>query len=174
MTEDVSTNEGTSIINLSFIDGVSLYCCGTPIINGSKIVCPYGDSFEIDDGTILAGYAALANVTSLDAVSTSSNLSSSSNSTFSYSTCSDLSSCHDVAIGAGVGVPLGIIALAACAWAFYERSRANLMFFDKNKTKTQEHEMAGSVSYSAIKTSTPGLTELDTGGQHTPELMARE
>lgn len=28
---------------------------------------------------------------------------------------------HDVAIGVGVGVPLGVIAIASIAWALYER-----------------------------------------------------
>lgn len=39
----------------------------------------------------------------------------------------DGGTCHDTAIGAGVGVPLGVIALASLAWAFFERKRVRAM-----------------------------------------------
>jgi hypothetical protein len=36
-------------------------------------------------------------------------------------------SCHDIAIGAGVGVPLGVIALMTLGWALFERRARRAM-----------------------------------------------
>lgn len=77
-----------------------------------------------------------------------------------------------MAIGAGVGVPLGIIALAACAWAFYERKRANLMAHNNEEANMRIHEMAASGPYSSLKSAIP--VELDSNRLRTPELMDRE
>lgn len=133
---------GCSIINLAFLDGVSTYCCGTPVIDGDSIVCPYGyDAFQLDDASVLPGHALLANVSSLSAPSPSTSSASNSSTSFpsgnttitsspshpssSSSSSSSTSNSHDVAIGAGLGVPLGLIAIASLFWAFWERKRAN-------------------------------------------------
>ncbi|KAJ5672608.1 hypothetical protein N7507_001735 [Penicillium longicatenatum] len=125
--QDVTKSEGASIINLSLINGTSLYCCGTPIYNGSEIVCPYGDSFRLDDADIILERAALVNVTDITSDSTNSTTTVTANSTTSSPSSSAVasSSSHDVAIGAGVGVPLGIIAIGTLVWALWERRRAN-------------------------------------------------
>ena len=131
---------GASIINLTFINNTAIYCCGTPIIAGGKIVCPDNPSsgFEVPTGWPIPGRALLANSTILDAVAVTSSInatastlstssSSSSNSSLppspsgSSNTCS---TCHETAIGAGVGVPLGVIALFSIIWALFERRRA--------------------------------------------------
>ncbi|KAJ5450253.1 uncharacterized protein N7458_006702 [Penicillium daleae] len=131
---------GASIINLSFYNNTAIYCCGTPIIDGDKIVCPDNPTsgFEVPTGWPIPGRALLANSTLLDAIATTSSpsatasvssssstspttSSSSSSSSGSTATCS---TCHETAIGAGVGVPLGVIALLSIVWALFERRRA--------------------------------------------------
>ncbi|KAJ5883525.1 uncharacterized protein N7473_010411 [Penicillium subrubescens] len=127
---------GASIINLSFYNKTAIYCCGTPIIDGDKIVCPDNPTsgFEVPSGWPIPGRALLANSTLLDAIATTTSPSatasvstssspssvppSSSNSTATCSTC------HETAIGAGVGAPLGAIALFSIIWALFERRRA--------------------------------------------------
>ncbi|GMF72929.1 unnamed protein product [Aspergillus oryzae] len=97
------------------INGLAEYCCNDPVSNGSEVTCnsASGSPFFVPDATLVAGYAALANVSSLSASTSASNSTSSSSSSSSNS--------RDVAIGAGVGVPLGVIALGAIAWALWER-----------------------------------------------------
>ncbi|KAJ5759913.1 hypothetical protein N7520_007069 [Penicillium odoratum] len=159
---------GASIINLSLINGTSLYCCGTPIYNGSDIVCPYGNAFRLDDAKIILGRAALANVTS-DSSSNSTN-STAVISSNSSTTSSSASSSHDVAIGAGVGVPLGVIAIGTLLWALWERRRANRL--SRSLRPEVANEVYGS-SPSAIITNRSAPTELDPQ-RPIPELMARD
>lgn len=171
--EDTFENEGASIINLSFINGTSTYCCGTPIIDGDDIVCPFGkDSFEIDDGEILPGYNALANVTTLSASTNSSSNSTTSCPTINTTT-SPSSGSHDVALGAGLGVPLGVIALGSLIWGFMERRRANrLSKAVSNSTPATEfvgHSVNPQVT---ANTESSGPSELDTS-RRMPELEAR-
>jgi hypothetical protein len=107
---------GCSIINLTYENGIATYCCGTPITNGTNVICPEGmDSFHIPTGHALTGVALLSNV------------SSSSATTEPSSTDTPTRSCHDTAIGAGVGVPLGVIALMTLAWAIFERRARRAM-----------------------------------------------
>ncbi|KAJ5947463.1 hypothetical protein N7466_000478 [Penicillium verhagenii] len=163
--QDVTKSEGASIINLSLINGTSLYCCGTPIYNGTEIVCPYGDSFTMDDGEIILGRAALTNATTVSSsnATNSTSVVSSNSSTTSSSASSVPSSgnSHDVAIGAGVGVPLGLIALGTIAWALWERRRANKL----SQSLVAQGSYTGS---SMIKSSAP--TELESH-RPVPELM---
>jgi hypothetical protein len=114
----VSTSSAVSLVSLGKGDnGAVPYCCGVPVSNGSDVVCRDGHSVQVPDGKIVAGYAALANVSSLDggnsSVSTSTNSSSASANTSTPS--------HEVAVGVGVGVPLAVIALASVVWAIWER-----------------------------------------------------
>ncbi|KAL4882373.1 hypothetical protein BJY04DRAFT_40453 [Aspergillus karnatakaensis] len=112
---DVNPDGGCSIVNFSFRQGVSRYCCGTAISNGSSLACRDGDDFTVPTGQVLAGFALLENVTALN------QSSNTPNSPPSIITGSE--ECHETAIGAGVGVPLGVIALASIAWALFERRR---------------------------------------------------
>ncbi|PYI24417.1 hypothetical protein BO99DRAFT_298675, partial [Aspergillus violaceofuscus CBS 115571] len=127
--QDNNPTGGCSIINLKYYDGVSTYCCGTPVANNdSEVVCPdNASSFEVQTGHAMVGYAMLANVSTLDATTTTTTCSSSNEtSTLANATasCTKGVSSHDAAIGAGVGVPLGVIALASIVWALFERRRA--------------------------------------------------
>jgi hypothetical protein len=173
--EDTFENMGASIINLNFINGTSTYCCGTPIIDGEDIVCPFGkDSFQIDDGEILTGHTALANVTSLSASTNSSSNSSTSCPPIQTSTPSSSGS-HDVALGAGLGVPLGVIALGSLVWGFMERKRANkLSKAVANSTAPATGFIGHPVNPEVpAKTVSSGPSELDTN-RRMPELEARD
>ncbi|KAJ5099484.1 hypothetical protein N7532_006485 [Penicillium argentinense] len=172
--QDTFDDKGASIINLSFINGTSKYCCGTPVINGSEIVCPFEkDSFEIDDGEILAGHTALQNVTSLSA---SSNSSNSSGICPTATSSPSSSGSHDVAIGAGLGVPLGLVALGSLVWAFMERRRANRL----SKAMANSTAPGPSFNGAPVAVEAPSgkaasrPSELDSRGTgHMPELEAR-
>ncbi|KAJ9405547.1 hypothetical protein DTO045G8_6764 [Paecilomyces variotii] len=68
----------------------------------------------------MPGVAALAVSSSSTASPASNNSISNPSSNSSHCNTSDYSS-RGTAIGAGVGVPLGIISIASIAWAFWER-----------------------------------------------------
>ncbi|KAJ5735635.1 uncharacterized protein N7483_000760 [Penicillium malachiteum] len=123
--QDVLPDEGTSIINLSYENGISLYCCGTPVYNGSAIVCPYGNSFELDDGSAILGRAALVNATTKTSTTSNATTTTSSNSSAITTSSSSSDNSHNVAIGVGVGIPLFVIAVGTLLWALWERRRAN-------------------------------------------------
>lgn len=81
----------------------ALYCCGTLTASDNQTRCRDGDPFTIQDAHIQLGYALLSDVQSVPSSSMSPSPSSTDNSGTS----------HEAAIGAGVGVPLGVIALAS-------------------------------------------------------------
>ncbi|KAB8200543.1 hypothetical protein BDV34DRAFT_204596 [Aspergillus parasiticus] len=121
---NVSRSSGSSLFPLGLnSNGLAEYCCNQPVSNGSEVTCnsASGSPFFVPDATLVAGYAALANVSSLSASTSASNSTSSSSPSPSSSSSSSSSNSRDVAIGAGVGVPLGVIALGAIAWALWER-----------------------------------------------------
>ncbi|KAL5332125.1 hypothetical protein BJX70DRAFT_393211 [Aspergillus crustosus] len=108
---DDNPDGGSSIVNLSFRNRVSRYCCGTAISNGSILTCREGESFAVPNGDVLPGYALLANVSSL----------SQRQQNHTIPILGSNPECHETAIGAGVGVPLGVLALGSIAWALFER-----------------------------------------------------
>lgn len=77
------------------------YCCDAVVSNGTNAVCPHGeDSFKLGHGEAIPGRAYLSNCTA-----SHHNIE------------------NDVVIGAGVGIPLGLLFLMALAWAFVERKK---------------------------------------------------
>ncbi|KNG91689.1 hypothetical protein ANOM_000190 [Aspergillus nomiae NRRL 13137] len=122
---------GASITNVGFSSGKATYCCGSPRTNGSTVICLASESdnnsdvpFSIQDGNPILSAGMLQNITTLDATNSSSS-DSNSNSNSSTATPATCPSSHDTAIGAGVGVPLGVIAILLLIWALYERRRAS-------------------------------------------------
>ena len=105
------------------------YCCSqveSTGAEGANATCIYDDEgpFTIEDSNMLYGFAKLqgvqdpsTNTTSPTPANTTNDMGSSS----SHTDNSGNSHKREVAIGAGVGVPLGVIAAAAIAWGFYER-----------------------------------------------------
>ncbi|PLB55449.1 hypothetical protein P170DRAFT_461324 [Aspergillus steynii IBT 23096] len=108
---------GCSITSLLFLDGISTYCCGNPIYDEStgNVTCPNGEKpFEMPSAKVLLGRAALANGTAGDGTA---------NTGMVDDRCGVSAEERAVrtAIGAGVGLPLGVVALLALGWAFWER-----------------------------------------------------
>lgn len=146
---------GSSIVNIFFnsTTGVSDYCCGTPIGtgDGSAVQCQYDQpSFTLPQASILPGYAALEDYTKTTSVPDA--------------TCSDSSS-SDVALGAGLGVPLGVIALGSLLWGLYERRRAKKLrqALMENNMPTQGFIATPSTVESYARTKSSAPTELDSG-----------
>lgn len=120
--ENDNRGGGCSIVNLEFEndDGKSTYCCGNPISgSGTTAECPTESQFTLEDAQAVPGYALLSNLSNFyvsgSAPSSSANPSILPAPTMSSSDSGDGDTCHDTAIGAGVGVPLGVIALASLA-----------------------------------------------------------
>ncbi|PWY69043.1 hypothetical protein BO94DRAFT_527598 [Aspergillus sclerotioniger CBS 115572] len=123
---------GAPIIGIgSDSSGNSKYCCGFQVKNNGSSECVDGDTaFTLDDGEMILGKAALENVTS----SSSSSATSTSTGTMSTATVvetmcsasdngSHCGTSNATAVGAGVGVPLGVLAVSAAIWALWERGR---------------------------------------------------
>ncbi|KAL3482287.1 hypothetical protein BJX99DRAFT_252994 [Aspergillus californicus] len=107
-------------------DGRAIYCCGYGSDSGSSTstTCADGDApFVLEDGEIIYSRAALADVntnsTDSDSCPTADPTAGGSSGDDPGSHCSS----NDTAIGPGVGVPLGVLALSAVAWALWERRR---------------------------------------------------
>jgi hypothetical protein len=111
---DSSFNEsGCSIVLYTYLDSTAKYCCNNIVADDNTAICANNyTTFEIPDASIVPGYNLMADYV----------LANSTNSTNSTKSSSS-SSNHDTAIGAGVGVPLGVIALASIAWALWERRK---------------------------------------------------
>jgi hypothetical protein len=124
--ENSTPTVGASISNIYFNGSVSLYCCGSPIAVGSSVVCPSesdndGQPFTVKSGRVIPARALLENVPSLSGTFSTGN-STSNNTSNDPGSCK---TCHGTAIGAGVGVPLGALALLFVIWAIVERRRAS-------------------------------------------------
>ncbi|GAD97683.1 hypothetical protein AOR_1_1136194 [Paecilomyces variotii No. 5] len=117
----INPSSGFPIVAAAYNGSSTTYCCGTASYENGEVTCGFGTA-SVPAGTAIPGVAALAvsSSTASPASNTSSNSSSFGNCSNSRADSSDCSS-HDTAIGAGVGVPLGAIAIASLAWAFWER-----------------------------------------------------
>lgn len=119
-------NDGYPLVNVGYSGRSSKYCCGAVAYKDGEITCAAeGDPFSIDFGTAVPGVAGLANTTSTEGNATATVCEDSGSNATSGSSAEEeaekKSVKYDVAIGAGVGVPLGVVALASIAWALYER-----------------------------------------------------
>ncbi|KAF5854954.1 hypothetical protein ETB97_010489 [Aspergillus alliaceus] len=173
--KNATPSKGASIINLGFSSGSATYCCGSPVTNGSNVVCPSDESdngsnvpFTIQDGNPIMNTALLLNISSLDA-------SDSSLSNSSHATPTTCPSSHETAIGVGIGVPLGAIAVLLFIWALLERRRANRAMQPMHTVAMNggsgAFEHAGAGPYMNITdTSGPPPVELDYS-QPLPESM---
>ncbi|GMG30447.1 unnamed protein product [Aspergillus oryzae] len=163
--ENATPSIGASITNVGFSSGkAATYCCGSPRTNGSSVVCLTSESdsnsnvpFTIQDGSPILGAAMLQNVTTLDTTDSSS--SDSNSSTATPTTC--LPS-HDVAIGAGVGVPLGAIAILLLIWALLERRKAS------RALQSQPAALGGGYSASGHATAAAAYMNITEMNAHPP------
>lgn len=112
---------GVTLVLLNNTDGEVEYCCNSIVGNagggGAGIKCDRGNNpikLPDNDIAIVPERALLANYT---AVSTVSN-----NSTADTSASDDCDP-NPIALGVGLAVPLGVIAIGAIAWVFWERRK---------------------------------------------------
>ncbi|KAE8352058.1 hypothetical protein BDV28DRAFT_8529 [Aspergillus coremiiformis] len=179
-------NNGYPIVNVGYSGGTSTYCCGAVAFKDGKITCQAeGDPFRIDFGTAIPGVAGLARNMSCSTTTSSSNSTesgSTGNSTESGSTgnatCENTGpadrngSTRDVAIGAGVGVPLGVVALLSMGWALYERRQRQVAervgMAVPGKEEGEDGPLRGmgdghAVPAELVDSGRPVLSELDAG-----------
>ncbi|OJJ78579.1 uncharacterized protein ASPGLDRAFT_53508 [Aspergillus glaucus CBS 516.65] len=105
--ESDNPNGGCAIIPLEANGEDTTYCCNAITSNGSAAVCANKeDSFKLASGTAIQGRAYLSNLTAKDSGNNNN---------------------RDVAIGAGVGVPLGVLFLTALGWALFERKKRHAL-----------------------------------------------
>ncbi|OJD10925.1 hypothetical protein AJ78_08188 [Emergomyces pasteurianus Ep9510] len=140
---------GFPVVNFGYSGKDSKYCCGGVSIVDGKLGCMNGDaSFTLPRGEAILGVAGLAgnNSSPNDPSTTTSTTNPQPTPTHPGTTAPTPSpeltcpTSHDTAIGVGIGVPLGVIALAALAWAMWER---------RGKRQALAAAAAGGAVYSA-------------------------
>lgn len=124
-------NKGCALPFYHFMDKKPYYCANSVVVNSSgDLACYAGSPFTLNSGELVSGKAALANYTS-------GNISSNSTSDSSTTACPITPSDENkgandntegknnnaVVIGAGVGIPLGVLLLTALGWALFERRK---------------------------------------------------
>lgn len=124
------TGSNAPIVSVGLNDNSrAIYCCGYQSENNNATRCSNGDApFVLEDGNMIFGRAALVNATAsqLNPSTTSGLVASITGATNTTSGNDECFSSHNnsTAIGVGVGVPLGVLALCAVAWALTERRRS--------------------------------------------------
>ncbi|RWA09606.1 hypothetical protein EKO27_g5498 [Xylaria grammica] len=118
---NVSIDKGIPLGLYSFGNSApSQYCCGTAVLQraGPSLGCAWSPQpFTLEPGSIIADRGILKGY--VQAGSGNPNSTAPANST--CPTNNNTSSHAVLAVGAGLGIPLGIFAIAALAWAFWER-----------------------------------------------------
>ncbi|EBA27450.1 conserved hypothetical protein [Aspergillus fumigatus Af293] len=126
---NINRKSGYPIVNMGYDTKTPKYCCGSVVDNQ----CKDGDPFTIGNGAVIPEVAALAGYVKASAITDTTCSNSLSITTSSNSASTAITACptstgdntspssHDLAIGVGVGVPLGVIALASIVWALWER-----------------------------------------------------
>ncbi|RDW68853.1 uncharacterized protein DSM5745_08613 [Aspergillus mulundensis] len=103
------------------INGIQ-YCCNSiknnPNVSDPLPACWYGSKFGMEQGAMMPGVAALQ-----DLVTANNTNTTRTNTTGAFSDCPECEETNDVAIGVGIGVPLGVMVLTAVAWALWERRK---------------------------------------------------
>ncbi|OJJ00941.1 hypothetical protein ASPVEDRAFT_107469, partial [Aspergillus versicolor CBS 583.65] len=118
---DCNPDGGCGLFTFSYKSKVAQYCCGSADVSNTTTKCYDGsNAFRVPDAEAVPGYALLGNITSFNA---STDSPDSPNNTSCPIEQTNTSSCHETAVGAGIGVPLGVIALASVAWALWERRK---------------------------------------------------
>ena len=127
--------------------------------------------FKLPDGSPIPGVTALSgyNKTSNSTSSSMANTTTAADAATSGSTKGQRDHSKEVAIGAGVGVPLGVISLLALAWGLWERrQRKQILAQPPPPPLTPNHRSPGysKVDPVQLPSSPVRLAELDGGKQH--------
>lgn len=120
MAADSVRNTGVHIYNVDYNLANSQYCCGKVTYDQAGPSCAHDQPFYLPPATAIPGVAGLATA-SASTASASTTASPGSPGSTTTVPAQTSSSSHDIAIGAGVGVPLGVIAIASLVWALWER-----------------------------------------------------
>lgn len=161
-----------------------LYCCvGSEYGNDYSSACADGsDPFTLPSASLIYGVAALSTAQVISSSTTSSTATStpaaaSGTDRSAGDTCSD-SGAQIGAIGAGVGVSLGVISIGALLWAFWERRQklraraAQVVTFPKPGYEVPEgYQYANS---STPATYSPHIYSTPTSVAHPHELGPNE
>ncbi|KAJ5969610.1 hypothetical protein N7501_005858 [Penicillium viridicatum] len=134
--KDAQQGAGAAIVPLNTTGSESTFCCNSLFVNSTsdEMICGYvkGSPQQplttIVDGAAIPGVAALSNLVK-DSNDTSSVVSNDANTTTRSGPYITGNDSKDVAIGAGVGVPLGVIALISIGWALWERRKRKRLSF---------------------------------------------
>ncbi|EEQ27438.1 conserved hypothetical protein [Microsporum canis CBS 113480] len=134
---------GCSIVLYSFLKGTALYCANSIVSNSSDSITCAGNTepFLINDGDVITNKALLERAScSVPRLNpTASNSDGTHASATSVPVEHETSGASNVAIGAGVGVPLGLLAIGAIGWALYERKKRYRLInsYSSQSTETQ-------------------------------------
>ncbi|KAJ5825324.1 hypothetical protein N7474_002462 [Penicillium riverlandense] len=130
---------GAALVLFNSTGSDSYYCCNSVIAEDNAATCSNSMTgepstpFKVNNAELVPGVAALSNLVKKSKLShiashaapqtepTKHTTNSSTEELNSNNTTCD--SNKDVAIGAGVGVPLGLLAIAFLVWALWERRR---------------------------------------------------
>ncbi|CAI7601877.1 unnamed protein product [Penicillium discolor] len=134
-SKDAQQGSGAAVVPLTTPGPETVYCCNGLVANGTSegLICGNvkgspQQPFTVASGTAIPGVAALSDLMKRTD-DTSPTVTNDTNTTRTAS-CITSTDSNDVAIGAGVGVPLGITALHSIGWALWERrkrKRASLL-----------------------------------------------
>ncbi|CBF87717.1 predicted protein [Aspergillus nidulans FGSC A4] len=125
---NIQRNTGCAIVPYNSTDQGVYYCCNSIVNNvtGPNPSCDLDlEPFTLQSATIVPGAGLLKNYVELSDSDNTSNTTA-RNKTNACADADTLDANIDaktVAVGAGLGVPLGVLALAGFVWAMYERRR---------------------------------------------------
>ncbi|CAG8247012.1 unnamed protein product [Penicillium olsonii] len=177
LCEKAQPGTGVAIMLFNGTGSAASYCCNSVLTNATtgENMCSDVDgspqsSFTITEGEIIPGTAALSDLVRKSDKSSSSVVTNTSRaSTESESTKEDHS--KEVAIGAGVGVPLGVLALAAVGWALSERRKRKRAYFQPEQSDHLAHSVQPVQPVVAHERSVE-MGELDPDGSKPPEMYS--
>ncbi|KAL4814087.1 hypothetical protein BDW67DRAFT_94499 [Aspergillus spinulosporus] len=127
---NIQRNTGCAIVPYNSTDQGVYYCCNSIVNNvtGPNPSCDLNlEPFTLQSATIVPGAGLLKNYVEL---SDSDNITNTNGTALNRTdACADSktsgsnTNAKTVAVGTGLGVPLGVLALAGFVWAMYERRR---------------------------------------------------
>ncbi|KAL4734490.1 hypothetical protein BDV11DRAFT_198121 [Aspergillus similis] len=140
------TSGGYPVVNADIAN--HQFCCGSVVSSSSSdgIKCSGDGPFPVPTGTVIPGVAALASVASTSSSSPSTPGGNSNDTLIEQSEESDDQTAK-LALGLGLGLPLGIVAGTALIWGAWERRKTASARRELDQLKTA---MAQSYQYAQV------------------------